>query len=313
MFVPLFIPEERSGKMANQELFLFYNVENFYPPNQESLGFHNWDDYKYNLKIRKMTNVFRFIEEDYGQLPSIIGLAEIGARLVLEDLIQEDSPICDYEIIYELSNDSRNLSVALLFDKRKLTLEKHQTLQFQLDEKQAFNTRDILHAEFLYQGKKLHLFVVHLPSKRNQDAKKEQRDYIFEKLKETLQELFDKNESVILMGDFNENPDNEAMQELLYNNNGEKILDNPFEALFENHYFSAYHGKKGVCFDQITYTGQSLMSQFNIKMIEAEIYNSPRLRNKNNKNLKYPYRTYSGSRYMGGYSDHFPVMLKLKK
>ncbi|MPS73650.1 MAG: hypothetical protein E2590_10955 [Chryseobacterium sp.] len=299
--------------MTNQDLFLFYNVENFYPPNQESLGFHNWDDHKYNLKIRKITNVFRFVEEDFGQLPSIIGLAEIGARSVLDDLIKADSPIKDYKVIFERSNDSRYLSVALLFDERRLTLEKYQTLQFQLDEEKIFETRDILHAEFLYQGKRLHLFVVHLPSKRNQDAKKEQRDYIFEKLKGILQKLFDKNESIILMGDFNENPDNEILKELLHNENGEKILDNPFEALLEDDRFSTYHGKKGVCFDQIICTEKSLIEQLDLNKIAAEIYNSPRLRNKDNKNNKYPHRTYSGSRYMGGYSDHFPVILKLEK
>ncbi|MFC0343121.1 endonuclease/exonuclease/phosphatase family protein [Epilithonimonas hispanica] len=299
--------------MTNQELFLFYNVENFYPPNQETVGFNNWDDYKYYLKIKKITNVFRFVEEDFGQLPSVIGLAEIGARSVLEDLIKEDSPINDYEIIYEPSNDSRNLSVALLFDKTKLILESYQTLKFQVDEEKEFDTRDILHTEFLYQGKKLHILVVHLPSKRNQDAKKAQRDYIIDKLKETIQKLSDKNESVILMGDFNENPDNEALQGLLYKNNGEKILSNPFETFFKNNQFSTYHGKKGVCFDQIIYTEQSLIEQFKLSNIQAEIYNCPRLRNKDQKNNKYPHRTYSGSRYMGGYSDHFPVVLRLEK
>ncbi|WP_312764907.1 endonuclease/exonuclease/phosphatase family protein [Epilithonimonas sp.] len=299
--------------MTNQELFLFYNVENFYPPNQEAFGFHNWDGYKYNLKVRKIINVFRFVEEDLGQLPSVIGLAEIGAKSVLEDLIKEDSPIKDYEIIYEPSSDSRNLSVALLFDKRKLALERYQTLKFQLDEEKGFDTRDILHTEFLHQGKKLHILVIHLPSKRNQDAKKEQRDHIIEKLKETVQKLSDKNEPVIIMGDFNENPDNETLQELLYDNNREKILTNPFEAIFENNQFSTYHGKRGVCFDQMIYTEKSLVELSDLNKIGAEIYNSPRLRNKDNKNQKYPHRTYSGSRYMGGCSDHFPVVLRLEK
>ena len=73
------------------ELLTFYNVENFYPPDQDSVGtyhsgLYNWDDYKYRLKVRKISNIFQSIEEDYEQLPSIIGLAEIGAKSVLEDL-----------------------------------------------------------------------------------------------------------------------------------------------------------------------------------------------------------------------------------
>ncbi|WP_333851662.1 endonuclease/exonuclease/phosphatase family protein [Epilithonimonas sp.] len=300
----------------SKELLTFYNVENFYPPDQDSAesyhsGLYNWDDYKYNLKVRKISNVFRFIEEDFGQSPSLIGLAEIGAKSVLEDLTRENSHINDYEIIYEPSQDSRNLSVSLLFDKEKFTLLKYQTLQFQLDEEKEFETRDILQAEFLFMEKKLHIFVLHLPSKRNQDAKKEKRNFIIQKLKETLQEVLDKGEAVIIMGDFNENPDNETLQDLLFDKNGEKVLSNPFEKLYNQNQFSTYHGKKGVCFDQILFTEKTLRESFNFKKIKAEIYNSPRLKNKDNKNNNYPSRTYSGSRYMSGYSDHFPVLLRL--
>ena len=300
----------------NSELMMFYNVENLFPPDDKgseikSSGFRNWDEYKYHLKIRKLSNVFRFIEEDYRQLPSMIGLAEIGARSVLEDLVNENSPIHNYKIIYQQSNDSRGLSVALLFDKEKYSLIKFQALQFQLDESLEFDTRDILHAEFLFEEKKLHILVCHLPSKREKDIKKVQRNYILEKLHETIQDLVDKQEPIIVMGDFNENPDAEELQQLLLDNNGKKMLNNPFEALYLNNQFSTYHGKKGAGFDQILYTEDLILKQLNFQTISAEIYNSPRLRNKDRKHTNYPLRTYSGSRYMGGWSDHFPVVLKL--
>ena len=302
----------------NSELMMFYNVENFYPPNQKSadvssFGLYNWDEYKYSQKIRKISNVFRYIEEDYGQLPSIIGMAEIGAKSVLEDLTDENSPIHNYEIVYEKSKDSRELSVALLFDKRKYTLIQYQILQFQRDESLAFDTRDILHAELLMDGKRLHIFVLHLPSKRNRDIKKEQRDYILEKLYETVEGLVEKKEAVVLMGDFNDNPDTEAIQRLCFDRNQKAILTNPFEALYEKQQFTTYHGKLGVCFDQILWTEDYLKTIFNFQTITAEIYNNPRLRNKSRKNDHFPLRTYSGSRYVGGWSDHFPVIIKLEK
>jgi len=303
--------------MMNPELLMtFYNVENFYPPKQKTedalnFGSHHWDDYKYQLKIRKITNVFRFIEEDFGQLPSVIGLAEIGARSVLEDLTNANSPIKDYEIVHHPSKDSRGLSVAMLFDKSKFTLTKYQNLQFPMGENVEYDTRDILHAELLSDGKNLHVFILHLPSKRNHDAKKELRNYILEKLSKTLQELFAKGEAVILMGDFNDNPDNETIKQLCFDKNDNKVLNNPFETLHQENQFSTFHGKKGVCFDQIFFTESALLKNFSFKNIEAEIYNNLRLRNKDSKNNKYPSRTFSGSRYMGGYSDHFPVILKL--
>lgn len=301
--------------MINPELMMFYNVENFYPSNQKSedapnFGLRNWDDYKYNLKVRKITNVFRFIEEDFGQLPSVIGLAEIGNLSVLEDLTNDNSTIKDYEIVYQPSKDSRGLSVAMLFDKSKFTLSKYQILQFPMDENVEYDTRDILHAEFLSDGKKLHVFVLHMPSKRNHDVKKDFRNYILEKLSETLQELFEKGEAIILMGDFNDNPNADTIKQLCLDKNGSEVLSNPFETLYHQNQFSTFHGKKGVCFDQIFYTKNALLKNFSFKNIEAEIYNNLRLRNKDSKNNKYPSRTFSGSRYMGGYSDHFPVILK---
>lgn len=297
---------------------MFYNVENLFPPDDKdseikSSGFRKWDEYKYHLKIRKLSNVFRFIKDDFGQLPSIIGLAEIGARSVLEDLVNENSPIQQYEMIYQQSQDSRGLSVALLFDKEKYTLTQLDVLKFQLDENAAFDTRDILHAELLYGEKKLHVFVCHLPSKREKDIKKVHRKYILEKLNETIQDLADKGEPIILMGDFNENPDADELQQFLFDHNGNKILSNPFESLYLNNQFSTYHGKKGVGFDQILFTEDLLLKQFNFQTISAEIYNSPRLRNRERKNSHYPLRTYSGSRYVGGWSDHFPVLLHFSK
>ncbi|WP_379969199.1 endonuclease/exonuclease/phosphatase family protein [Epilithonimonas sp. UC225_85] len=302
----------------NQELMMFYNVENFFPPDDKdseikSSGLRNWDEYKYNLKVRKIGNVFRFINEDYGQLPSIIGLAEIGDRSVLDDLINENSPIHNYEIIYKQSNDSRGLSVALLFDKSKFSLLNFITLQFQAYDDLEFETRDILHAEFLFEGKKLHVFVLHLPSKRERDIKRDQRNYILEQLNKTIQDLFDKEEPIIIMGDFNENPDAEELQQLLLDRKGQKMLTNPFEALYLNSKFTTYHGKKGVGFDQILFTEDLILDSLGFKTITAEIYNSPRLRNKDNKNSQYSLRTYSGSRYIGGWSDHFPVVVRVAK
>lgn len=292
-----------------KEILTFYNVENFYPPDQNSTpaqqhsGLYNWDDYKYRLKVRKITNVFRMMKEDFKQLPWIIGLAEIGHLSVLEDLTNEDSPLKEYEIVYQPSQDSRRLSVALLFDKKKLSLKKTDFLKFKKDEDEDFDTRDILQGEFLLEGKKLHIFVCHMPSQRNNDAKKKMRNYIFEKLKEKVQALMAKNEAVIVMGDFNENPDAESLNLL--------PLSNPFERLFQNNHFSSYHGKKGVCFDQILYSEPQLLEQFHFNSSVAEIFNPLALRNKDIKHTQYPSRTYSGSRYMKGYSDHFPVVLKL--
>ncbi|TDX86222.1 endonuclease [Epilithonimonas xixisoli] len=299
------------------KLLMFYNVENLFPPDSDSpdnviTGLRNWDAYKYKQKIRKITNAFRFVEEDHGQLPSIIGLAEIGSKSVLEDLTDENSPLHSYGIIYEKSNDSRGLSVAMLYDKEKFSVLSFKTLRFPLGENSEYHTRDILQVELSSDGKTFQVFVLHLPSQRNRDSKKEQRYFIFQKLKETLEPLFDKGEPIVLMGDFNENPDSEAIKKICFDKMHNQLLINPFEEMFQKNQFSTFHDKQGMVFDQIIFTEKTLKERFNVKNIRAEIYTTPRLRNKDNKNGKYPFRTYSGSRFIGGYSDHFPVVIGLE-
>lgn len=296
------------------ELLMFYNVENFFPPDLQNFqkstsGLYNWTPYKYKLKLKKINQVFNFVNEDFGQLPSIIGLAEIGAYSVLEDLKNEDSPINNYDIIYEKSEDIRGLSVAMLYDKSRLELVNYQVLRFNYDGSDNGKTRDILQTEFISDGKKLHVFVLHLPSKRLQDAKKNYRNHIITEFKKILSDLYKKDESVIIMGDFNEDPDEENIKQLLFNQD-QKTLCNPFETLFSANQYTSFHGKIGVTFDQILFTKDLLQPHF--KTINAEIYDNVRLRNKDSKNHKYPLRTYSGSRYIGGYSDHFPVILELE-
>lgn len=298
---------------AASEILMFYNTENFYPPDKDDLpncGMRNWDDYKYKLKLHKIGQVFNLINDNYNGQPALIGLAEIGDLSVLEDLVNQNSVIKDYGIIYQKSADPRNLSVAILYNSSVFSLVNFQVLRFHQDNQNDIGTRDILHAEMLYKGKTLHTFVLHLPSKRDRDVKKDLRHHILGQLKETVQNLMKNNEEVIIMGDFNEDPDSEILQQFLHCKNKDRILENPFIKFFEAGHFSTYHGKKGTCFDQIIFT-DSLCTTFGFGAIEADICRSEKLRNKDRKNSQYPYRTYSGSRYMGGYSDHFPVVIKL--
>lgn len=291
----------------NKEIFLFYNVENFFPPNDsQNPVLYNWDDYKYELKVRKISQAFRFIKDDLGQLPAIIGLAEIGGLRVLEDLTKEHSPLQSYEIIYQKSDDSRGLSVALLLNPEKCILRSFSFLKFPLDDNPEFDSRDVLQAEVMVSNEKFQVFVLHLPSKRNLDIKKNLRIHILKKLRSIFVELHKKGEKIIIMGDFNENPDQNIIKEICKDDENNTVVKNPFEILFDHNVFSTFHGKKGVLFDQI------LISEIEKSSHKALIFNSAKLCNKDRKNSQFPLRTYSGSRYIGGYSDHFPVALLLE-
>lgn len=295
------------------ELFMFYNVENFFPAEnlkyeKSTSGLYNWDDYKYGIKLRKIKNVFNWVNDDFGQIPSIIGLAEIADITVLEDLKQEDSPLRNHQFLYKKSNDSRGMSVALFYDEKKFVLKNFQSLSFSISENLVADTRDILHAEFDFNNEKLHVFVLHLPSQRLQDEKKNLRNKIIEAFKKILMKIHEKQESIIIMGDFNENPDGEKIQELLVDDFGNHIFENPFHNLFNAKQYSSFYGSKGLLFDQILYSKNSL-KKLNFTSVDTNIFDHEKLRAKNSKQ---PLRTYSGSRYLSGFSDHFPVLLSFK-
>ncbi|NQX81501.1 MAG: hypothetical protein HRT66_05850 [Flavobacteriaceae bacterium] len=49
------------------------------------------------------------------------------------------------------------------------------------------------------------------------------------------------------------------------------------------------------------------------KYYKAGIFNDAKLQNKEGRYKGYPHRTFSSGRYVGGYSDHFPVYIYLVK
>ncbi|MGB5394555.1 MAG: endonuclease/exonuclease/phosphatase family protein, partial [Lutimonas sp.] len=65
-------------------------------------------------------------------------------------------------------------------------------------------------------------------------------------------------------------------------------------------------------FDQIMFT-ENLLKKEKFTFEFAQIFNPEFLIEKNGRSKGSPLRTYNGSRYIGGYSDHFPVFAVFKK
>ena len=52
-------------------------------------------------------------------------------------------------------------------------------------------------------------------------------------------------------------------------------------------------------------------SNYPLLFKEAKVFNHEKLSNWNRKFAGRPFRTYAGTRYLGGYSDHFPILTAL--
>ncbi|KMQ71196.1 endonuclease/exonuclease/phosphatase family protein [Chryseobacterium koreense] len=305
-----------------KELIAFYNVENLFlpdPPPMHKLdptlsGLPNWDPRKYKNKLFKISHVFQLIEESEEVLPMLIGLAEIQGRKPLEDLVHLEPFHSNYGIVHYDSMDERGVDVALLYDKSKIEVVSSEPISyfFEIEDDNPANydtTRDILFCKLKFREKIINIFVVHLPSKREKDVNKPKRDYILSDLRNHVVQSLSKKEPVIVLGDFNENPDDENLKKLLYGENFDKILNNPYVDLFKERKFSTFHFKDGLLFDQILLSAEFFNEDAYLHFKNAKVFNSEKLSTWDRKVTGRPFRTFAGKRYLGGYSDHFPVFI----
>ncbi|KAA0130519.1 endonuclease [Chryseobacterium sp. SN22] len=308
------------------ELFSFYNVENLFLPDPQPVhkldpsrsGLRNWNERKYRNKLFKIAHVFELMKEENGVLPFMIGLSEVSGRKVLEDLIEMDPFNARYGIVHYNSMDERKVDVALLYNKDKVEVMDSEaiTFFFEITDKNRGDydtTRDVLYSKMKYKEKIMHVFVAHLPSKREKDINKPKRDFILNEIRTRILDMVNKaEENVILCGDFNENPDDENLQKILYNDVRAKVMENPFVHLFSAGTYSTFHYKSGLLFDQIMLS-ESFFSENNRLVFEnAEVFRSEKIKSRDRKLQGRPFRTYAGTRYLGGYSDHFPVFVRFK-
>lgn len=296
----------------NTEFLGFYNVENLFPPDQlgkRSSGLKNWNEVRYARKINKIARVFELMKHYNGKIPMLIGLAEISHKSVLEDLLAMPIFGGKYAYIHYDSMDERGVDVALLYHKNKIKIRNTEALPFSFKiEDDIFGnydtTRDVLRVAISYKNFDFQLFTIHLPSKREKDINAPKRAFILNNIREKIQ-LISSNEPYLVCGDFNENP-----TEINMKNFASNLLKNPFEELFNKGEFSVFHKGKGLLFDQCLLSPHWYYKGIPLLYEEAFVFNVEELYNRDKSRRGQPYRTYAGTRYLGGYSDHFPIIVK---
>ena len=123
---------------------------------------------------------------------------------------------------------------------------------------------------------------------------------------------------VLLMGDFNDLPtDSSIVKHLRATYDVAPKPNQLFNAFYDyqvrgigTHYYKG----KGDVLDQMMLS-PGLMESDGLHYVvgTANIYAPTRLQETDPKYAPAPLRTYAGKKYLGGYSDHFPIYLTLKK
>ena len=303
----------------------FYNIENLFDtindPMRNDDDFlptsrKRWTKKRYQNKLRKIGSVISNIGPyENNEAPAIIGLAEVENKRVLSDLINSkhlnDE---DYSFVHYDSSDERGIDVALLYKSNLFKLEYSETYSIYLETDEGLRdyTRDILLEKRELYGESLTVLINHWSSRTEGEKETEhKRIASAEKVLSIIDSIKSKNENerIIVMGDFNDNPNNKSL-ELIEEDGG---LFNPFKTVWSQDVGSLSHNFEWNLFDQILFSTNFFNTkESQLTFDKADVYNIKTLTQYHGKYSGQPFRTYIGKKYKGGYSDHFPVFITLR-
>lgn len=321
---------------SGQERFriMFYNVENMYDTkdnpktNDDDLtpkGQLRWTNYRYWKKLNDISKVISSVGDDKYP-PALVGICEVEKDSVLFDLTKRAALRKDkYEYLITNSKDKRGSNTALLYQRDQIKIISIKSYTPALESNPSGTTRDILHVTGkVINDEILDIFVCHFPSRR-EGIKRTRPDRIrcAELLKQKADSLFRirKKANIIIMGDFNDYPNDISLSESLGAGSikspiSDKNLYNMFyHRLGEKNAGSYKYRGKWNFIDQLVISGNLLKpsSKVSIKGREAHVYSPSFLLHDDNKKYggQKPFRTYSGFKYLGGYSDHLSIYMDL--
>ncbi|MDR0370288.1 MAG: endonuclease [Prevotellaceae bacterium] len=306
---------------------VFYNVENFFDMVDDSAtadeeflpgGMRGWNSTKYR---KKQANISKVIAAIGGwDAPPLIGLCEVESNKALTDLTRY-SPLAalKYEFIHHESPDPRGIDTALLYQPELFRPVADEALKVSFPEHPHMTTRDILYVSGIVPSNDtLHVFVCHFPSRLGGEMESEnKRMTVAARLKAKIDELYRiyHNPNIVVMGDFNDYPDNRSLTEVLAAKepSGDISATELYNLMIPLQKAGKgthkYQGESGVL-DQIIVSGALLNPQSGFYTLpqDVRIFDADFLLEDDRNYLgKQPFRTYVGMRYNDGFSDHLPV------
>jgi hypothetical protein len=312
--------------------YVFYNVENLFDMIDDTLkndddflpwGMNGWKSERYHLKLRQIYKVL--VNIGGWELPEMIAFCEIENRFVLEELLNK-TPLGkgNYGIIHEESPDARGIDVGFMYRRDAFIPITHEAIEITFPGGETYKTRDLLYIQGVANLKDtLNLFICHFPSRRGgAQASEPRRIFVAEQVRKKVDELkaVNPNANIVIVGDYNDEPMDKSIYETL---NAKGDWDNLKEGELYN-FMYPMKVKQGLgtykyqgfwnMLDQFI-VSQAMLNPTNnvyLKNTSGQIYTQDwLLTDDDDAPGKKPYRTYLGSRYQGGYSDHLPVFLDM--
>ncbi len=311
----------------------FYNLENLFDtintPDVDDKEFTPegpklWSGKRYFHKLHNMARVISEIGTSVNPDGiAVLGISEIENAGVVKDLLAQPS-LKDrhYKFIHYDSPDKRGIDVAMIYNPKYFKPYKTSSHRLHVEKLKDFRTRDQLLVEGTLAGDTIHFIVNHWPSRYGGEKRSRWLRNAAADLSRSIADSILKvnpHARIIMMGDLNDDPANESLiKHMKAKGNKAKLKEgdffNPMWELNKKGFGSlAWHDSWNL-FDQIVMS-QSLLGKdySHLKYLKAVIYRKPFLLNKSGRYRGYPYRTFVGNTFQGGYSDHLPVFVVLVK
>ncbi|MCU4157622.1 endonuclease [Carboxylicivirga sp. A043] len=300
---------------------MFYNVENLFDCEDDSLKFDeeflpngnkHWSNYRLYNKIKGISKTI--LAANQWNSPAIIGLCEIENENTLKKLIYSTGlSNLGYRYIHYESMDKRGIDVALLYKKGIFNLLSSAPIP-QSDSTNHFYTRDALYVKGVIATDTLHIVVNHWPSKRGGELASEiKRERVAQAVTIKIDSIRSKEKApkLVVLGDFNAELNAPSIKYLLAHSNLDtklKLSSIRTDAIQGSHKYLGHWSLIDHLFLSADWLSNPAYS------FDHKIVNLPNLLedDKTYSGLK-PRRTYAGPRYIGGVSDHLPVIVNIKK
>ncbi len=330
-----FFASAQQEKQYKIRTIAFYNVENLFDTKNDTLTFDddrtpngkdNWTIARYQKKIADISKVLSEIGSNYTKTsPDIIGLCEVENRHVIEDLVNHPNlQDKNYGIVHFDSPDERGIDVALIYKKAiflPTDFTSHRLLLINQDDERDY-TRDQLIVSGLLDEEQIHILVNHWPSRSGGEARSKPNRLAAAKLNKRIIDSIlrlDISAKIISIGDYNDDPIDTSLKKVLKTKGKQQKLEegdlfNPMEKLYKKGIGSLAYRDKWNLFDQIFFTKSLVdLKDNSYRFWKADVFDPSYLVSKKGRYKGYPFRTYAGGSYSGGYSDHFPVYIHLIK
>lgn len=304
-----------------------YNVENYFDTVNDSAtvdeeflpeGVRHWSFSRYKTKQMRIGKVLAAIGG--WSPPPIVGLIEIESKKSLVDLIHNSGlKSFNYQFIHYDSPDVRGVDVALLYRPRLFKITYSKPIRIKFPDVPDIKTRDVLLVTGkVPSGDTLHIFVCHLPSRLEGELESENRRvFVAQIIRKQVDSLISvyKKPNIIIMGDFNDYPDNRSITQIL---KAEHPVSKPQPDKLYNLAMPLHLAGKGTykhagqwgMLDQFIVSGNllNIENRFYTQQADAHVFEAEFLLEKGDSDIgEKPFRTFTGYAYHNGYSDHLPL------